>query len=387
MTMTSDTTTTAADVLHAVESLAPTIAERAAEIEAARRVPADLLDDLKSAGAFRLLLPASHGGIEADVPAALAVFEALARADASVCWSVMIGGSAWRDLVGLPRSTFDELFADGPDVVIAGVINPAGSIEAVDGGYLVNGRWSFASGCEYASWIFGDCVEGVVDGVPQLRIALFSPDQVIIEDTWHVSGLCGTGSHHFRADGVVVAPERTLLVLEESPCLDATIVRIPPPALYSTCVASMALGVAKGALDDIVGLATHKVPFLTSAPLATNPMFQADLATADAELRAARALIYETAAALWAAAVEGTEPSLEERARARAGAVWATATAARVADTAYHSGGGSSLYASCPLQRRLRDLHAVTQHFLVRRDTMTTAGAILAGNEVEVLVF
>jgi alkylation response protein AidB-like acyl-CoA dehydrogenase len=387
MTVTSDSVTTAADVLEAIEALAPTIGERAAEIEATRRLPLDLLDDLKSAGAFRLLLPASHGGIEADVPVALAVLETLARADASVAWTVMIGAGAWRDLVGLPRQTFDALFEDGPDVVIAGVINPSGSIEAVDRGYLVNGRWSFASGCEHANWIFGDCVEGIVDGVPQLRIALFSPDQVVIEDTWHVSGLCGTGSHHFRAEGVVVPPERTLLVLEEAPCLDAPIVRIPPPALYSVCVAGLALGVARGALDDIVALATHKMPLLAGAPLATNPSFQFDLATADAELRAARALIYENATAVWAWGVNGIEPTLADRARVRAAAVWATDTAARVVDTAYRCGGGSSVYASCPLQRRLRDIHAVTQHFLVRHDTMTTAGAILAGNDVNVMVF
>ncbi len=62
--------------------------------------------------------------------------------------------------------------------IVAGAINPSGSIEAVDGGYRVSGRWAFASGCQHASWIFGDCFEGVVDGVPQLRIAVFSPDQV-----------------------------------------------------------------------------------------------------------------------------------------------------------------------------------------------------------------
>ena len=78
---------------------------------------------------------------------------------------------------------------------------------------------------------------------------------------------------------------------------------------------------------------------------------------------------------------------MAEEARIRAGAVWATDRAVSVVDTAYRAGGGSSLYSSCPLQRRLRDIHALTQHFLVRRDTMTTAGAILAGNEVHVLLF
>ena len=387
MSIVTDAVTTAADVLAAIEQLAPTIAGRASEIEEARRLPADLLDELKTAGAFRLTRPDSHGGVGADLPSAMRVFEALARADASVGWTVMIGGASWPDLAGLPRPTFDSIFGAGPDVVIAGAINPTGSVEAVDGGYRVTGRWAFVSGCEHADWLYGDCLEGIVDGVPQLRIALFTPDQVVIEDTWTVSGLRGTGSHHIRVDGVVVAPERTLLVFDEAPCVDEPAVRIPPPSLYSCCLAVLAVGIAQGALDDIVGLATHKVPLLAGAPLATSPSFQFDLATADAELRAARALAYETAATVWARGVEGIEPTLLESARVRAAAVWATDAAARVVDTAYRSGGGSSVYATCPLQRRLRDIHAVTQHFLVRRDTMTTAGAILAGNEVDVMLF
>jgi alkylation response protein AidB-like acyl-CoA dehydrogenase len=387
MSIATDSVTTAADVLAAIEELAPTIAGRASEIEEARRLPADLLDELKRVGAFRLTGPASHGGLEADLPAALRIFEALAKADASVAWTVMLGGSGWRDLAGLPRATFDALFTEGPDVIVAGAINPTGSIEPVDDGYRVTGRWAFASGCEHAGWLFADCVEGIVDGVPKLRMALLTPDEVVIEDTWHVSGLRGTGSHHFRVDGVVIPPERTFLLMEDAPCLDVPIVRIPPPTLYCGCLASVALGIAQGALDDIVTLATNKVPLLAGAPLATSPSFQFDLATADAALRAARALVYETAASVWAGGVESTEPTMAEEARIRAGAVWATDRAVSVVDTAYRAGGGSSLYASCPLQRRLRDIHALTQHFLVRRDTMTTAGAILAGNEVHVLLF
>jgi alkylation response protein AidB-like acyl-CoA dehydrogenase len=86
-------------------------------------------------------------------------------------------------------------------------------------------------------------------------------------------------------------------------------------------------------------------------------------------------------------AVEGAEPTLEDRARVRATAVWATERAVSVVDTAYRAGGGSSLYLDNPLQRRLRDIHALTQHFIVRPDTMTTAGAILAGNEPELMIF
>ena len=109
-------------VLGRVEALTQEIADRAAEIEAARRLPSDLLADLSAAGCFRMLLPESHGGLGADLSTTMQVFETLSRADASVGWTVAIGAGGWIDLVGLPRATFDALYANGPDVIIAGAI-------------------------------------------------------------------------------------------------------------------------------------------------------------------------------------------------------------------------------------------------------------------------
>jgi alkylation response protein AidB-like acyl-CoA dehydrogenase len=386
MTVVDRGAVTPQSVLDTVRDLAPQLAARAPEIEAARRVPTDVLDALMAAGCFSLLLPPTHHGLGADLPSAMRVFEALARADGSVGWTVMIGSSAWVDLPGLPRATFDEVFA-APGVIVAGAFSPSGSIVAGDGGYRVRGRWGFASGCEHADWLWGNCIEGIVDGHPQLRVAVLPPAEVVIEDTWHVSGLSGTGSHHFHVTDAVVPRERTLVPMADTPCIDAPVVHIPPPSLLSLAIASVALGIAQGALDDIVALATNKVPLLAGAPLATNPLFQLELATGDTELRAGRALLYETAAEAWETAVLAEPASMERRARLRAAAVWATERSAAVVDAAYRAGGGSALYADCPLQRRLRDVHALTQHFLVKRDTLTTAGAILAGQDVQTMVF
>jgi alkylation response protein AidB-like acyl-CoA dehydrogenase len=387
MTTTDGHITTPQVVREAARRLAPSIAARAGEIEAGRRVPRDLLDDLIAAHVFRVLRPSSHGGIGADLAGAMRVYEELARADASVGWIAMIGSGSWLDLASLPRPTFDELFSGAPDVITAGVFSPSGSIAADDDGYRATGRWSFASGCEDADWIYGNCIEAVVDGVPRLRIAVFSPDQVVIEDTWTVSGLCGTGSHHFHVDSVVVPAERTLDPMADASSLDVPIVRIPVPGLLALAVASVAVGAARGALDDLVALAADKVPLLDRGTLAANPTFQLGLATADTELSAARALIYETAEAAWEVAARDEELTLHDRARMRAAAAWATERAADVVRAAYRAGGGGSIYAASPLQRRLRDVEALSQHFLVRRDTLTTAGAILAGQDVDILVF
>lgn len=378
--------TTAREVLVAVDRLAPSLAARAEEIEAGRRVPPDLIGELAAARVFRLLRPPTHGGLGADLADAMRVYEALARADASVGWTAMIGSGSWVDLAALPGEAFDELFAGAPDAITAGVFNPTGSIARADGGYRVSGRWGFASGCEHADVIYGNCVEGVVDGAPRLRVAVLPAAAVVIEDTWTVSGLRGTGSHHFHVDPVVVPARWTLDPLADASGLDAPIVRVPPPALFALAIASVAVGCAQGALDDILAVA-DRVPLLRSRPLATDPTFHLELAVADTELRAARALIHETAVGVWDAAARAAELTPPHRARIRAAAAWTARRAAEVVRSAYRAGGGGALYSASPLQRRLRDIDALTQHFLVRGDTLTTAGAVLAGQDLDVMVF
>ncbi|MGQ0616613.1 MAG: acyl-CoA dehydrogenase family protein [Acidimicrobiia bacterium] len=269
---------------------------------------------------------------------------------------------------------------------MAGAFNPTGVAVPVEGGYLVNGRWSYASGCEHADWLYGNCID-TSSGQPQLRMAVFDPDDVDIEDTWTVSGLCGTGSHHFSARDVLVPGERTFNVFAHEPCIDAAMVRIPVPAAFALLPASVPLGVAQGALDDIVALATDKVPLLSPGTLATNPLFQYQLAEADVRLRAARSLLYAQAAEAWAVAFAGDEFSGAFRARLHAAALLAATTAAAVVEAAYRAGGGSSLYATSPLQRRLRDVNALSQHFLLKPDTLTTCGAVMAGQHPDLTVF
>jgi alkylation response protein AidB-like acyl-CoA dehydrogenase len=380
------TTAPGAPILAAVRELAPTIAARADEIEAARRLPPDLVTDLTAAGCFGMLRPRSHGGAGVDLATSMLVYEDLSRADASVGWTVAIGAGCWLDLVGLPRPTFDAVFADDPDVKVGGAIRPAGVAAPADGGYRVTGRWGFVSGCQHCDWIYGNCIEEGATGngdVPPLRVVLFRADEIEIEDTWSVSGLCGTGSHDVVADDVFVPTDRTFALLSAEPCLADPLVRMPLPSPYALQMASGALGIAQGALDDILALASDKVPLFAGASLATNPLFQNQLGQADAGLRAARSLVYGEAAEAWATALAGDPFTTEQRARIRGSATWACDTAAAVVGMAYRAGGGSSLYRSNPLQRRFRDVHALTQHFLLKLDSLTTVGAVMAGQDVD----
>ena len=371
----------AATVLDAVRAMIPAITGRGDEIEAARRVPPDLVSGLTSAGCFRLAVPARYGGVEADLAASRELTHLLARADGSVAWTTMIGSVAPLVLGLLPIETIDEIYGGGPDVIVAGAFNPTGVATPVDGGYRANGRWSFASGCQHADWFIAHCF--VDDGrMPPIRMMVLSPSDVEVIDTWRTAGLCGTGSHDFVIDDVFVPEAWSFAVWDESK-FDAPQFRIPELSLSSMMLATVAVGIAEGALDEVTTLATGKVPAFAESTLATNPLFQYQLGETVARLAAAKALLDAETAAAWSQAVEGAEFTPEQRARIRAAATWSTRTAAEVVDAAYTAGGGTAMYSNSPLQRRLRDVHAVTQHFAVKADTYTKAGAVLTGQDVD----
>jgi indole-3-acetate monooxygenase len=369
-------------ILTAVQQLAPLLAARSDEIERGRRLPPDLVTGLREAGCFRMLVPRRLGGAQADLAEHLDLLRELACADGSVGWTVMIGSSAPVIFGKLPLATFDMIYADGPDVVGAGTFNPTGTATVVDGGFQASGRWTFASGCQHADWFLAHCI--VDDGsMPPLRMMVLPASDVDIVDTWTVSGLCGTGSHDFVLDGVFVPDDRTFTVFQPGG-LEGTLGRIPELIYSALAIATVAVGIAQGALAGITSLASAKVPMFADGTLASNPLFRHRLAEADAQLRAARALLDADVAHTWDVATAGEEFTPARRARIRSTASWATGAAADVVDVAYTAGGGTALHSSSPLQRRLRDIHAVTQHFVVKAETFTLAGAVLAGQDVDV---
>ena len=208
-------------------------------------------------------------------------------------------------------------------------------------------------------------------------------EQVVILDTWSVSGMCGTGSHDFTLEGAFVPERFTFSLFEEGDHLPGPMGRIPELSFSALGFANVAVGIAEGALGEVTTLASAKVPMLAASTLAGNARFQYQLGEADALLRAATALLDAQVASLWATAAAGEELGPERRARIRGTATWVTTAAAQVVDAAYTAGGGSAIYSASPLQRRWRDVHAITQHFAVKSDMLTTVGAVLAGEDVD----
>ena len=127
-------------VLEGIRELTPHIIARAAEIEAARRIPLDIVQSLKSAGVFRMFVPRSHGGLELALPTGLEIIRALGRADGSVGWTAMIGSGSALFAALLPRETYDRVYERGPDVIFAGSFFAARGYSRDDGRWLAGER-------------------------------------------------------------------------------------------------------------------------------------------------------------------------------------------------------------------------------------------------------
>jgi alkylation response protein AidB-like acyl-CoA dehydrogenase len=373
-------------ILADVEALAPEIRKRAAEIEAGRRIPIDLMKKLRSIGIFRALAPRSHGGLELDLPSAIRIMEALCRIDGSVGWISMVGIGAAMFAPLASRELYEEIYAKGPDLLLVGSAQPGGTAEAADGGWRVNGRWPFASGCEDADWIFGLCVmskdgkplPGSMDenGPPMVRGFLLPAREWQIENTWHVMGLRGTGSHNVSLKEKLI-PANRFLDLGGEPCLPRALYQAP-----SQFVALMhfptATGVAEGALDELLQLAnTGRQQQRATVPMRDSELFQHEIGRIEAELKAARAFADAMVESHWRHALAGTlkgDALLTQGAQA---ATWITATCVRIVDECFRLGGGAALYETSPLQRRMRDIHAVAQHAAVHQRNYGGAGKLL----------
>src|SRR5271155_1417710 len=193
------------------EELSDLARELAPATEAERRLPGELVARLRSSGLFRAGAPAAIGAPEAPPAVTLGCAEAVARGDASAGWCVSIAATSSLLAGWLPAEGVAEAFGDTEKVAV-GVWAPRGRARRVDGGYRVSGRWAFCSGIMHSQHLFGGCmVDADGDGEePSGRTLGMAKTELEILDTWHTSGLRGTGSHDVVADDIFVPEHRSL---------------------------------------------------------------------------------------------------------------------------------------------------------------------------------
>jgi alkylation response protein AidB-like acyl-CoA dehydrogenase len=260
--------------------LRPLIEAASPAIERERVLTREVLEALYDARLFKMLLPKSCGGDETDPLSFIAAIEELAKADGSTAWCVAQASGCTLAAAYLEPAVAQEVFGARDAVLAWGPVGPTVRTTAVEGGFRVNGTWSYASGSRHAQWLGGHsplvdadgkpCIGA--DGRPAERTTLFPKDKATIRDVWQVMGLKGTGSDSYTVTNLFV-PARYSFTREfpSERRESGSLYRFTTYQIYGSAFAAVALGLARATLDALMQMASTKVPMLGSKPLRDNP--------------------------------------------------------------------------------------------------------------------
>jgi alkylation response protein AidB-like acyl-CoA dehydrogenase len=364
--------------------LVPLLRAESRAIEDARELTPPVLAALVERNFFQVLLAPARGESSVTISEAMAVLEALATGDASTAWDVSASMGAALISGMLPQATADRIFATPADT-IATAVGRIGKAIAVDGGYLVEAKWPFLSGSPHATWIGGLCIvyDGDAprmspEGEPHIVFPLLRKERVTMLDSWHATGLRGTGSHDAEVMGAFV-PTDEVVDFANGP-------RGGLPLLYSInenaaaplAAAAVAVGIAQQAIDSFrttVGRRAHQ----SGGTAAEAPLPQLTLAECEARHAAARAHVFAVAAGVDAELAEGRLPGDEWLLKVSLAATSTTEAAIDVVSKLYRAAGSSAVFTGSVLDRALRDVFTMGAHRMVQRENYMVYGAKLFG--------
>ena len=363
------------------QTLAQEFSQRSAEFEGARRLPADVSKAMAHAGIYRMFVPKTLGGSETSPIISSEVFETLAQGDAACAWVAFIAATSGSALARIESSVAQQMF-NTPETMIAGVFAPNGKAIKAEDDYVLNGHWQWGSGTQNADWVLAGSLlidpQQSSDTKPRAHMCLVPQSSVEFLDTWHSSGLKGTGSTDFRINNCRV-PSAHIVGLEVDKMPDTPLFQFPNFTLLALGIAAVSMGIARAALDNFVELAQAKKRAGNSVPIAERGHTQMQIAEAEATLRSARAFYYDSLNEAWTRAEAGQAVEVDQRRNLRLSTTHAVMASTKVVDAAYNLAGGVSVYQSSNLQRHFRDVHVASQHIMVAPSTLETTGRLFLG--------
>ena len=363
-------TTSLEDLLEAVRSIAPTLERHRDYGEREGRMHDEAVDALRSSGLLSLYLPRSLGGGEVDTLTYMRASQAVSEIDSAAGWLMMVTNGPGFIFRGMPDEGVEEIWSSGPGTIVAETFARPVAIRAAEGGYVVDGRATFASGCRHADWcgvlaiLHDDAGPVIANGMPRQFQAVVPMRELQIADNWDVSGMRGTGSDDIIFDEVFV-PRRFTFELGTKLTLGkhygGTLYRLPGIAL-SSLMKPVMLACLRVALDDLTDVALNKVPFASSTTLRTRSIAQIHYGRALAQYRACVAYAERVHRDTWRRAEAGEEATAEQRADLALCATFVTEKAAEAIRELTTAAGTSSIYKRNRIERASRDMDVLRHH-------------------------
>lgn len=367
----------------AVRAVLPRIQDLALDTERNRRVPAENIEALRQAGMFKVLQPREFGGYEYGFSILSDLIIEAATACPSTAWVCGLFAAHQWLLATMSVDAQRDVWGIDRGAAICGSYAPTGKAVAVEGGYRLTGRWEFASGCDNARWSFCAAIApGDSDAsAPTPAFFLVSADDYSIDDTWEVIGLSGTGSKTLVLENVFVPNHRMVsipqLLVGRAPGASIYAGRgfdIPKLSLIPSCLASVAVGAAKGALDAYLSVTSKRVTrgavVGANNRMADFATVQLRVADAAASIDAARLVLQRDLENISRRVSENGQAEVADRITSRRGQAFAVSLAIRAAEALKASTGGYGLSLSNPVQRAWRDANAVGRHISLNWDVV-----------------
>ncbi|MEU8303302.1 acyl-CoA dehydrogenase family protein [Actinomadura sp. NPDC048955] len=357
-----------------------TIMERAEQIrelgpasEALGRLDDKAAKILKDSGAIRLLQPEAHGGLEVHPREFAETVMGIASLDGSTGWVAgIVGVHPWEMAYADPKVR-EEIWGEDPDTWIASPYAPMGIARPVDGGYVFNGRWQFSSGTDHCDWIFlgamlGDDEGRMAQPPRSLHMILPRSDYEIVEDSWDVAGLKGTGSKDIIVRDAFVPAYRTLeysKVVDGSAPRDAGLTNpsylMPFSCVFPLGISSAVIGIAEGALHHHLAYQRNRVQ-ITGTKIKDDPYVLYAISEAAEEIKTSRTALLDNCSRMYDMVAAGHVPTFAERAAGRRTQVRAAWRAVQAMNEIVVRSGGNAMRSDNPIQRFWRDAHVGLAH-------------------------
>lgn len=378
------------------EKIAPMIAQQAMQAEQSRRIGDEVIEQVRAAGLFEILVPKKYGGHELGISSMVEVMKALSPLDVSTGWTLafyMVHNWMW---CLLPEQAQKEIFAGRSSCLGPVMVAPSVKARRHGDGYIVTGQAKWGTGSSHAEWcMVSGTLEDTADtvGPPKVRMFAMPWSDARVVDTWNTSGMAATASHDIAFDNVFVPAHRVMDTgparsgesdgarLHEGPMFRAAFTPMLCISALSAIVAGT-IGAARHAADR----SRTFLSTFSGASSADNPAMQIRLAKADLAAQAASVLIDDLAASIERDTACVPIP-ISSRARQRAQASYIAALCRDAVTLLAQGSGASGHMRDSPLQRAFRDINMASCHVVFDQDpTMELHGKMLLGRQPSVLL-
>ncbi|MFC9962928.1 acyl-CoA dehydrogenase family protein [Nocardia ignorata] len=375
------------NVLDNIMAIADRLREQSPEAERLGQLPDATAKMLKAAGPIRLLQPKKYGGFEAHPREFAETVMAAASLDPATGWICgIVGVHPWQLAFADPKVQ-EEVWGSDSDTWMASPYAPTGIARPVEGGYIFNGRWQFSSGTDHCDWIFLGAMLGDAEGrmaMPPTMLHMILPraDYTIVEDSWNVVGLKGTGSKDIIVKNAFVPSYR---VMNGDHVIDGTaqreygvtdtLYKMPWSTMFPLGISAAVVGIAEGALAAHLDYQRERVGAQGTA-VKDDPYVLFAIGEAAADINAARQELLANVDRVWDLVDAGKEVGFADRAAGRRTQVRAAWRAVMAVDQIFARSGGNALRMDKPLQRFWRDAHAGLNHAIHVPSTVYHASAL-----------